>query len=141
MASGAEVDVSELERELKAIKHRVTDYSPIAPVLADILVGYVNEEFESAGRGRWSPLAPSTLLKRRGGSAQILKDTGRMAASIRAEYGSDWAAAVTDVSYAVFHVSDGARSKIPKRDFFDVEDAAWPDLVEVISDYISDNEG
>lgn len=143
MSSGADVDVSELERELRGLEHRVTDYSAITPAMAEVLVAAVNDEFESAGRGRWAPLEPATMRRRRkrGGGAQILKDTGRFAASIRAEYGPTFAAAVTDVSYAVYHVSDAPRSVIPLRDPFDVEDVAWPDLALMLGDYITDQEG
>lgn len=137
MASGVEVDTRELDRELRKIGKRVTDFSPITPVLAETLVGFVNDEWESAGRGRWPGLAPSTLRKRRGTSAQILKDTGRAAASVRAEHGQDFASAVTDVSYMVYHVSDAARTVIPLRNPFDVEDIAIPELEDLIADYIT----
>jgi phage gpG-like protein len=135
MSGGAEVDVSELQRELRQIDARVTDLSPITPVIAETLVALVSEEFESAGRGRWAPLEPSTLAKRRGSTAQILKDTGRFAASIRAEHGPDFAAAVTDVSYAVYHVSDAPRTVIPLRNPFDVADLAEPEVIDLIVRY------
>lgn len=137
MAGGVEVDTRELDRELRGIEKRATNYDPILPVLAEILVSYVSDEFETAGRGRWRGLEPSTLRKRRGSSAQILKDTGRLAASIRAEWGPGFVAAVTDTSYAVFHVSDEARSKIPLRDFFDVLDLAEPDIADELETYIA----
>ena len=74
MPSGAVVDTSELDRELGAIERRVTDYSPITPVLAEILVSAVNDRWQSGGNGQWPPLAASTLYKRRlhGKGAQIL---------------------------------------------------------------------
>ena len=138
MPAGAIVDTSDLERELKDIERRVTDYSPITPVLAEILVAWVNDAWDSAGFGTWAPLAPSTLYKRRlkGKGAEILKDTGRSAASVQADSGDTWAQAATDVSYMVFHVSDGARSKIPLRDPFDVEEAAWPDLADALGTWL-----
>jgi phage gpG-like protein len=138
--SGAVVDTSELDRELSAIERRVTDYSPITPVLAEILVGAVNDRWMSAGGGSWAPLAPSTLYKRRlhGKGAQILLDTGRAAASVQADSGPTWAQAATDVAYMVFHVSDGARSKIPLRDPFDVEEAAWPDLADALGTWLTE---
>ena len=143
MSSGAIVDMSELDRELKAIERRVTDYSEITPVLAEILVSWVNDAWDSAGFGQWAPLAPSTLYKRRkrGAGAQILKDTGRAAASVQADGGPTWAQAATDVSYMVYHVSNAARSVIPLRDPFDVEEQAWPDLSDALGSYLVDEEG
>lgn len=140
MASGAVVDTSELDRELSAIERRVTDYGPITPVLAEILVGAVNDRWSSAGDGSWAPLAPSTLYKRRlhGKGAQILQDTGRAIASVQAAHGADWAGAYTDVSYMVFHVSAAARSVIPLRDPFDVEEQAWPDLSDALGTWLTE---
>jgi len=140
MPAGAIVDTSDLERELKDIERRVTDYSPITPVLAEILVAWVNDAWDSAGFGTWAPLAPSTLYKRRlkGKGAEILKDTGRSAASVQADSGPTWAQAATDVGYMVFHVSDGARSVIPLRDPFDVEEAAWPDLADALGTWLTE---
>lgn len=136
---GVEVDVSELERELKAIERRVTDYSPITPVLAEILLGYVNDRWDSGGNGDWPALALSTLRKRRkrGRGAQILKDSGRAISSPRTESDHESFSVVTDVGYMIYHVSQGARSVIPLRDPFDVEEAAWPELSEIIGDFVA----
>lgn len=140
MSSGTDVDVSELERELKDLRQRVTDYSPITPVLAEILVGHVNDRWTAAP---FPPLAPSTLYKRRkhGKGAQILQDTGRAIASVQGANGPDWAGAYTDVSYMVYHASDAPRSVIPLRNPFDVEEQAWPDLAEALGNFIVDSEG
>jgi phage gpG-like protein len=140
MSSGAEVDISDLTRELKALTTRVVDFSPITPVLAEILVGAVNDRWRAAP---FPPLAPSTLYKRRkhGKGAQILQDTGRAIASVQAANGPDWAGAYTDVSYMVYHASAAPRSVIPLRDPFDVEEQAWPDLAEALGNFIVDNEG
>ena len=158
MASGAEVDTKELDRELKKIGQRVTDYSPITPVLAEILVAWVNDSWESAGFGTWAPLHPSTIRRRRqkglgaqilkdtgrrrqkGLGAQILKDTGRSAASVQAASGPDWAQAATDVSYMAFHASDAPRTVIPLRNPFDVEEQAWPDLAEALGTWLAEGE-
>lgn len=140
MPSGAVVDTSELDRELSAIERRVTDYSEITPVLAEVLVSWVNDRWSSGGFGQWAPLAPSTLYKRRkhGKGAQILQDTGRAIASVQADSGATWAQAATDVSYMVYHVSDGARRVIPLRDPFDVEEAAWPDLSDALGTWLTE---
>lgn len=137
MSHGAEVDAGQLERELKKIGRRVEDFSPITPVLAEILVGYVNEEWDSAGRGRWPGLADSTLKKRRGTSAEILKDTGRAAADVHGEHDHESAAAVTSVSYMVFHTSDQPRKIVPLRNPFDVMDAAEVEIAETLSEWVA----
>ena len=137
MASGAEVDVSELVREWKALERRTTDLSAVTPVLAEILVGAVNDEWDSAGRGRWPGLAPSTIARRRGSSTQILKDTGRAAGSVRGESDSTSAAAVTDTAYMIYHVSDEARTRLPLRNPFDVLDVAMPEIEDVVLGYIT----
>ena len=137
MASGAEVDVSELVREWKALERRTTDLSAVTPVLAEILVGAVNDEWDSAGRGRWPGLAPSTIARRRGSSTQILKDTGRAAGSVRGESDSTSASAVTDTAYMIYHVSDEARTRLPLRNPFDVLDVAMPEIEDVVLGYIT----
>lgn len=40
------------------------------------LLEYVDESFRTRGRGRWSPLAPNTLLLRKRGGDMQLQDTG-----------------------------------------------------------------
>jgi phage gpG-like protein len=141
MSSGVDVDTSELDRELKRLGRRAIDYSPVTPVMAEILVGYVNDEWDSAGRGRWPGLAESTKKKRRGTSYQILKDTGRAAASVRGDSDHESASAVTDTSYMVYHVSDQPRTMIPQRDPFDVLDVAWPEIEELLIDHIAGEKG
>jgi phage gpG-like protein len=99
---------------------------------AEHLVAAVSDEFESAGRGRWAPLAERTLANRRGSAAQILVDTGRFAGSIEPDSGPDFAEAGTDVSYAVYHVSDEPRSIIPLRNPFDVDEERIAEAYEMI---------
>ena len=134
MGSGVDVavDTSDLEKQLAAYRKRAGNLSGTMAIVAEHLVAAVNDEFESAGNGRWAPLAPRTLKKRRGTSAQILKDTGRLAASIRADSGPDWAEASTDVSYAVFHMSDAPRSLIPLRNPFDLPDEVFDGATDIL---------
>lgn len=51
-------------------------------VMAQRLVAYIAEQFESDGQGRWAPLAESTVAKRRLGSNRPLQNTG--------EYRKSW---------------------------------------------------
>ncbi len=134
MGAGVDVtlDTRELEKRLADLRKRAGNLTDVMAVVAEHLVSAVSDEFDSAGHGTWAPLAESTLKKRRGSSAQILKDTGRFAASIRADAGADFAEASTDVSYAVFHVSEAARSKIPLRNPFDLPDEVLDEATDIL---------
>lgn len=134
MATSASVDITELLDVLQGIEDRAGDLSVPMGNIAEALVGRVNDKFEGGGPG-WQGLAASTLAKRRkaGKGAEILKDNGRLAGSIEPDSGPDYAEAATDVEYAVYHVSDAPRTKIPKRDFLDVLD---DDMLDEAADTI-----
>lgn len=141
MASGSlvqvGVDTREVERLLAAYRKAGGDLSGTMAVIAEDLVAAVNDEFETGGRGRWPPLAESTLNSRRGSVAQILVDTGRFAGSIRAESGPDFAEAATDVSYAVYHVSDAPRTIIPLRNPFDIPEEVFERAAQTILESVT----
>ena len=61
-----------------------------------------------------------------------LKFNGQFAGSIRGDSGPDFAEASTDTPYAVFHVSDAPRSKIPLRNPFDLPDATLDEALDMI---------
>jgi phage gpG-like protein len=127
-------DMADLARIVVKIGDR--DLTPAMKIVAEQLVAGVNDEFQTAGHGSWEPLAESTIAKRRGSVAQILMDTGRFAASVQASHGADFAEASTDVFYAVFHVGDGPRTKIPRRDPFVLSDDVQFDAIETILNYL-----
>ena len=133
------VDGSKLVKLLRRFERAGGDLTPAMQVIAEQLVSAVNDEFESAGRGRWPALEASTIARRRkkGRGAQILKDTGRLAASIRGDAGSDWAMAATDVGYAVYHVSHEPRRVIPLRNFFDVPETVIEDAAQTLLDMLT----
>lgn len=106
----------------------------IMMVAAEELVSGVLEEFDTAGHGSWDPLAESTLKKRRGATAQILVDTGRMRGGIHAVAGDNWAEAAADADYAKYHVSEDERSVIPLRNFFDIQEQAYEAAIDAIID-------
>lgn len=139
MATSNAVDITDLLDVLAGMEERAGDLSQPMAVIAEALVGRVNDKFESGGPG-WPGLADSTIAKRRkaGRGAQILKDTGRLAGSIEPDSGSDYAEAATDVEYAVYHVSDEPREKIPKRDFLDVlDDGMLDEAAETVMAYLT----
>lgn len=130
------LDQRELIEALGAMADRAVDLSEPMAVIAESLVSEVNDKFEMGGPG-WPDLADSTKASRRGTSAQILVDTGRLAGSIQAESGADYAEAATDVEYAVYHVSDAPRSKIPLRDFFDLDDRVFEEAAQTLVEHLA----
>ena len=127
-------DFTGLVRILKS--KRDVDFSGTMAVIAEDLVSAVHDEFDTAGHGKWAPLAESTIANRRhgggGGDALVLQDTGRLYASIQPDSGADYAKASTDVSYAIYHVSKEARHKIPLRDFFDLPEEVYEHAQDTI---------
>lgn len=139
MATSNVVDITDLLDLLADMEDRASDLSAPMAIIAEALVGRVNDKFESGGPG-WPALAESTKANRRkrGSGAQILKDTGRLAGSIQPDSGSDYAEAATDVEYAVYHVSDEPREVIPKRDFLDVlDDEMLDEAATTITTYLT----
>lgn len=134
MSVQVHADASELTAILRTAQRRVSDLSATMQVVAEGLVAAVSDQFESAGDGRWAPLAASTVAGRRKGGRghQILVDTGRFAGSIQPDSGPDFAEASTDVAYAVYHCSDAARTKIPMRNPFDIHDDRLDEAEQLI---------
>jgi phage gpG-like protein len=130
------LDASELEGALDAFAKRGGRLDDAMTIAAEMLVTAVNEKFEASGPG-WKPLAESTLLRRRGAVAQILVDTGRLAGSIHGAHGADFAEAATDVAYAVYHVSSAPRSRVPLRDFFELPEHVFDDILEFVLDRLT----
>jgi phage gpG-like protein len=125
------IDTSELVGAIEAFEKRGKRLDDTMSVAAEVLVSAVNDKFQAGGPG-WAPLAESTLLQRRGTVAQILVDTGRLVGSIHGMHGDDFAEAATDVSYAVYHVSSAPRSNLPLRDFFDLPEQVFDDILELV---------
>lgn len=125
------VDVRDLTQALYELKKAGGRLPDLMPVVAEMLVSAVQEQFETEGQGKWPPLKPSTLKKRRGGGvgAKILQDTGIFAGSITPDYGPNFAEAYTNVPYAIFHTSDQPRTIIPYRNPFDIDEGAFLDEI------------
>lgn len=142
------VDDSDLMRAVSRVA-RINNLAPAFRVIGEILVGAVHEEFETAGHGKWPPLAASTIAKRRHSQAKVrrvkgvkqaprstgdqpLRDTGGLEGSMMAYSGDNYAEAATSKKYARFHVSDEPRSKIPLRNFLDVPDRVFDEAEAVL---------
>ena len=136
--SSVKVDFGELKFWLNALADRGRNLKELNRSLALILIEQVDENFATGGHGSWPPLAESTKVRRRGGGAgaQILVDTGRLAASINAgnvNAGNDYVEVFTNVRYAKYHVSTLPRKKIPLRNFLAIDmDAFMRDALEIL---------
>lgn len=108
---------------LKNMERRATDSRGLMARLATLGFTDVMEHFrkEQGPEGRWKPLAPSTIERRRKGKkarlgTKILQDTGRLRGSILPEVtGPRMAKIGTSLSYAAIH-QFGQRG-IPSRPF------------------------
>jgi phage virion morphogenesis protein len=84
----------------------------------------------------WRPLSPVTLALRRGGGGQILRDTGRLSASITHLVQGDEVRIGTNVEYAATHQLGRASNRmfgrssapIPARAFLPIREDGRPDL-------------
>ena len=116
------VDVSELGRAFGDLERRGKNTRDVMRQISIILVEEVDEMFETSGHGKWKGFSPNTKRKRgEMSAAKLLVDTTHLVTSITGAYTQTEAEAFTNVEYAKFHVSDAPRSKIPKRDFFDID--------------------
>lgn len=118
------------------------DLRPALEDIGQVLVTSADLAFrnESDPWGRpWQPLSPVTLLRRRGTTAQILRDTGRLANSVNAQVTGSRVKAGTDVIYAATHqfgrrdnrmynTPRGRPAPIPPRPFFPVRPGGRPDI-------------
>jgi phage gpG-like protein len=105
----------------------------VMQLAAEDLMDGVQENFATQGHGRWPGLAESTL-KRRGTGAQILVDTGRLRASIHADVGASHVEVTTDTAYGMYHVT--GTSRMQRRDFLDIDEAALNAAADTIVDGI-----
>lgn len=79
---------------------------PLFRAMAGTLAAETEKNFGAQGRPAWLGLAPSTL-KRRGGEAKILQDSGQLAGSVVSRYGNDFAQVGSNKPYAGIQHSGG----------------------------------
>jgi phage gpG-like protein len=121
------VDTRELMDIVHRFEERGRNVSRLTPAIAEIFVSGVSDVYDAEGPG-WKDLAGSTQRARRGSSYKILQDSGVMAGSTTAIYGSDWAGAKAGASYADYHARGNAN--LPRRNPFDL----GPFLDEVLDE-------
>jgi phage gpG-like protein len=115
---------------------RAEDLTEPMSIIAESLVTAVHDKFEQSGPG-WPDLSEYTKKRRRGSEYQILVDTGILSGSIASEHGADFAQVGTSVEYAKYHVSAEPRTKIPLRDFFDLDEGVYEDAADVILEHLA----
>ena len=137
-----QLDDSELLKALDAYASRTKNLKPVFRLIALDFLDRVEDNFASESGfafGEWEDLAPATIAARRknGVGYKILQDTGVMAGSVTPDYGNDFAEAFTTIFYAKYHTSKEPRSKLPLRDFFDIDiESAQKDAAELILEEI-----
>lgn len=110
----------------------------MASVAQDLETAVI-DMFDTSGHGTFAPLAPSTLYRKAkaGKSSQPLIFNGTWRNSPSTSNDATSASVTTNVSYAVFHVSDAPRSKIPLRDVYALPDAFFDELDDRLALYLS----
>lgn len=128
----ADTNLSKVLAELEA-KGKSIDRG--LPVVAEMLLGAVQDVFEAEGPG-WEPLAEVTKAKRRGTSYKILQDTGLLAGSLEPSYGSTYAEVVDGTTYGHYHVTGTKHMR--KRDWTDLGPFEQP-LLDEVAEFLTGN--
>lgn len=108
--------MSDLYKEISLIGEEADSIDP--KFLRDEIYDSIMDQFETDGEGRWEPLSPSTLKRKKNPAAGILVDTGAMRRSIFGEYSSDEVVIYVGVPYAKYHQT--GTKHMPQRDFSDI---------------------
>jgi phage virion morphogenesis protein len=108
MSSGVTVTVedAELRAALARMIRAARDPRPALKAIGQVLVTGADLSFraeEDPWGSPWAPLTQTTLARRRGSRAQILRDSGILANSISARVSGDSVEVGTDVIYAATH--------------------------------------
>ncbi|HMY20429.1 MAG TPA: hypothetical protein PKA58_29085 [Polyangium sp.] len=128
------LDTLEMDWWLHELGVAPSKMGPTMAVVAETLVSAVDDNLETSGHGTFPPLAASTLRQkaRKGWSSKPLFATGAMAAANAAESGDDYAEVTNSRSYTIFHVADGPRKHLPKRDFFELQQETYEECTEIV---------
>lgn len=133
MSSVAVFDFSALFKLHRGLASRADDLAPTMQLVADKLLGVVRETWDTDGRGEWPPLAESTLAKKgSAGALRMLFETGESYTSVTPIHGADFAGAQGAADQLRWHIGDGPRTKIPKRDPFEAPLEEFLEPVQMI---------
>lgn len=142
---GVEIDDRAVRAALDRLIRSADDLTPamraISETLADSAERAFDEQRDPASGTRWAPLSPVTLGRRRGGAGRILQDTGRLAASITANHGRDYAEAGTNVIYGATQFFGARKGQfgprtpwgdIPARPFLGMGDEERDEILDIL---------
>ena len=116
--------LDEVQSQLSDIAARAEDLSPILEVVVQDIRTAIDDSFNeqsSPSGARWQPLAQSTLDRRKGTSATILVDTGRLRNSIAVSWTRKSISFGTNVAYGGAHQFGYTPRRLPARPFMPVE--------------------
>lgn len=132
--------IDKMREKLAAAKKRGGDLTQLTEYVAARAYKECIEHFENeeGPKGKWEPLSPVTLARRRQGKgtggAKILQDTGRLRSSILFRGLRDSAIVFTNVIYGIIH-QDGYK-KIPQRKFLWLPDDFLKSMAEKFAQFI-----
>jgi phage virion morphogenesis protein len=107
------IDASQVQQRLGSLRAHLDGLRPLLEDIKGRLLVSVQQNFTAGGRPRaWTPLARSTLANRRGTSARILRDTGRLQNSITGRIEQRSVIVGTNVRYARVH-QEGGTIQVP----------------------------
>lgn len=108
------VNVTPVLQTLGSLSQQLDGLRPLLEDVKGRLLLSVQQNFTAGGRPRnWTPLAASTLANRRGTSARILRDTGRLQNSITGRIENRRVIVGTNVVYARIH-QEGGTVRVPE---------------------------
>lgn len=134
-----EVDDRGLVAGLTKLADRLDDMTPVMREVGDAIREASMEAFDREAApdgGKWAPLSPATVRRRRGGPAhRILQDTGMLRQSVVKRLESDRTVIVgARAQYAPYH-QFGTR-RLPARPFLGVSQEARQEILDAIHDWL-----
>ena len=132
------IDTSDLEKVIGGYISRQRNYPMgyLALAMQAEVEGVIKSEGKKGTQGRWQPMSPATVARRRRGGGRgrprLLQDTGVLANGQTA-HGQDWAEVWSPAKYAVFHMR--GTIYMPRRDPFAIK---WDKILQAASEDLSE---
>lgn len=148
-----EIDDQSTRDLINELKRRMGNLTPVMEAVGQIIQSGTQQRFvdQQAPDGTpWAALSPATLAKR-GGGAQILRDTGRLMNSISYRVNGDSVSVFTNVIYAPTHqlgAKQGAYrasppipwGDVPARPFLGYSASDEDAVLEILQGYLQANQ-
>lgn len=110
----------------------------LTPLIGEELHSEIIGNFENQRGHQQGPWPPRKDPMKRGGEHPLLRDTSVMFGSLTMVSDAEGAEVYTNVPYAKYHVSHEPRTKMPLRDFFDIDTASVTEYsIELITDSLA----